>query len=157
MDEIIAKITLEEKAKFVVGMGMRFPGVPADGGAVGQTEEKVPGAAGTACALPEYDMPSKVLADSPAGLRISPIRDGDSSVTYYATAFPIAALLASTWDTTLVKAVGEAIGKEVLEYGVDIILMPALNLHRNPLCGRNFEYYSEDPLLSGSIAAAGRD
>lgn len=151
---IVSKMTLEEKAKLVVGNGFHMPGMQPQGPVIGQTKDKVPGAAGTTFAIPRLEIPSMVLSDGPAGLRIAPYRNNDSSKTYFATAWPVATLLASTWDTTLVKKMGVAFGSEIHDYGVDIILAPALNIHRNPLGGRNFEYYSEDPVVAGFITSA---
>ena len=158
---VIAAMSLDEKVMVIIGSGMRIPGTPPESTltleqvspVVGQTQDLVPGAAGTTHAIPRLGIPQMVVADGPAGLRISPIRANDNS-TYYATAFPVGTLLSSTWDADLIYSVGKAMGNEVLEYGIDIILGPGLNIHRNPLCGRNFEYYSEDPLITGKIAAA---
>ena len=149
IDEVIAAMTLEEKASLLVG-GARpvmVNGIPTG------TAARVSGAAGNTRPIERLGIPGTVLADGPAGLRISPVREGDSS-TYYATAFPVGTSLASSWDVDLVDRVATAMGNEVLEYGVDVLLAPGMNIHRNPLCGRNFEYFSEDPLLSGRIAAA---
>jgi beta-glucosidase len=153
--EWVRQMTLEEKAQMVVGMGMKIPGMPQLGGpTVGQTEEKVPGAAGTTYSIPRLGIPTTVTADGPAGLRISPFRNNDSTKSYYATAWPIETLIASSWNTELAAAIGKAMGSEAKAYGVDYILAPALNIHRNPLGGRNFEYFSEDPVVSGKFAAA---
>ena len=150
IDEVLQAMTLEEKAKLLVGGANNFFGT---GAVVGGEADLVAGAAGTSPAIPRLGIPATVLTDGPAGVRIDPTRKGTSQ-TYYATAFPIGTCLASTWNTELVKKVGEAIGNETKEYRCDVILGPGMNLHRNPLCGRNFEYYSEDPLLTGKIAAA---
>src|SRR5664279_2463988 len=167
--KVIAAMTLEEKASLVVGTGMRMPGGPPPvananpaakppapaptGPVIGETQTLVAGAAGTSYSLARLGITPMVLTDGPAGVRISPTRENDKS-TYYCTAFPVGTLLASTWDVDLVNKVGKAMGNEVLEYGADILLGPGMNIHRNPLCGRNFEYYSEDPYVTGKMGAA---
>ena len=150
-DEVMSKLTLEDKAHFVIGTGMA--GFSGNDAVIGATRSLVPGAAGTTYPLDSLGIPAVVLADGPAGLRIDAKREGDSA-TYYCTHFPIGTLLASTWNTQLIEQVGQAIGEEVKEYGADVLLAPALNIMRNPLCGRNFEYYSEDPVVAGKTAAA---
>lgn len=152
LDKIVKAMTLEEKAMLVVGTGMESM-ASGSFAVVGQVAKYVPGAAGSTFGIERLGIPPAVLADGPAGLRINPTREGTEE-TFYCTHFPIGTLLSSTWNTELVESVGKAIGEEVHDYGVDVLLAPALNIHRNPLCGRNFEYYSEDPLLTGKIAAS---
>lgn len=153
--EVVAEMTLEEKASLLVGMGMDLgvPNLPLPSEEDRKIPERVPGAAGRMRGIARLGIPSLTLADGPAGVRISSTRK-ESNQTYYATGFPIATLIASSWDTELAKRVGIATGAEAREYGVDILLSPAMNIQRNPLGGRNFEYYSEDPLLAGKIAAS---
>jgi len=143
--DLLSRLSIDEKIHLLKGSGMRS--------GLGLAEMGVPGAVGTIVSTPRLGIPSLYLSDGPAGLRISPKREGEEK-TYYCTAFPIGTLLSSTWNTDLVFEVGNAMGKEALSYGIDVILGPAANIHRNPLCGRNFEYYSEDPILSGYIGAA---
>lgn len=150
ISDVIKAMTIEEKISLLVGAESDDA---ATGAIVGITRNIIPGAAGTTVAIPRLGIPATVLADGPAGLRISSKREG-TNATFYCTHFPVETLLASTWNTSLVDEVGQAMGKEVLEYGVDVLLAPATNIMRNPLCGRNFEYYSEDPLLAGRMAAA---
>ena len=151
IDEVIKAMTLEEKASMLVGGGN--DGFAGSGAMMGAQKKMVAGAAGITIAIPRLGIPSTVLPDGPAGVHIDATRDGTSQ-TFYATGFPIGTALACTWNTDLVRTVGRSIGNEVLEYGCDVILGPGMNLHRNPLCGRNFEYYSEDPLVTGKIGAA---
>lgn len=150
--EILSKMTLEEKAKFVVGTGMKGSSAFVNG-AVGATMGKVNGAAGTTFPIERLELPPIITADGPAGLRIEPLRKEETK-TYYCTAFPVGTLLASSWDVSLVEKIGRAMGSEVKAYGVDILLAPGMNIQRNPLGGRNFEYYSEDPVVSGWMGAA---
>jgi beta-glucosidase len=145
--DVLSLMTLEEKIHLLKGSGLAS--------AMGRVEpgEGIAGAVGTIVPTPRLGLPTIYLSDGPAGLRIEPRREGEDR-TYYCTAFPIGTLLASTWNTDLVNQVGNAMGKEALEYGIDVILGPGANIMRHPFCGRNFEYYSEDPILTGYIGAA---
>ena len=166
LDRLVKAMSVDEKVRTVVGTYIKpatpppvAPGVnnradyPGSGENTAVSEGQVPGAAGDGYAVPRLGIPAIVYADGPAGLRIDPRREGVER-TFFCTAFPTGSLLAASWDPEVVEEVGAAIGDEVHRYGVDVLLAPGLNLQRNPLTGRNFEYYSEDPLLSGVTAAA---
>ena len=152
---IIKAMTLSEKARLVMGLGLKVPAfaedkLPPD---TLNIQNPIEGAAGITYAIPRLGIPAIILSDGPAGVRINPTRPNDPN-TYYSTAFPIGTLLASTWNVEIIKKVGSALGNEAKERGVDIFLGPAMNTHRNVLGGRNFEYFSEDPLVSAKTAAA---
>lgn len=141
VDEVLQAMTLDEKCHLLLGCGMHF-----------NDDAKFPGTAGSSYAVPRLGIPSIYCADGQQGLRMSATRPWDHR-DYLTTDFPASMTVASTWDCEAAYAVGKAIGNEVKEYGLDWILAPSMNLMRSPLCGRNHEYYSEDPLLSGMIAA----
>ncbi|WP_321273855.1 glycoside hydrolase family 3 C-terminal domain-containing protein [uncultured Vibrio sp.] len=149
--EIVSKMTSDEKLKMVIGPGFFSSPVNLDPDkAVAGTVGYINGVKNEETGL---DVPAIKLMDGPAGIRISATVDGDPN-TYYATNFPSATVLASTWNADLVQRVGDAAGEEGKEYGVDIWLAPGMNIQRHPLAGRNFEYFSEDPLISGVMGAA---
>nr|MDT0661940.1 glycoside hydrolase family 3 C-terminal domain-containing protein [Micromonospora sp. DSM 115978] len=130
---LVAELTLEEKAALCLGSGMWHT-----------------------APVPRLGIPAIMVADGPHGLRRQP-DDGDQvsiGVSGPATCFPTASALGSSWDPDLVARIGTAIGVEAGAQGVDVVLGPGINIKRSPLCGRNFEYYSEDPLLSGELGAA---
>lgn len=167
LETFVANMDLEELAALNEGIGMGgFFGSSEP--IVGAQSDTVDGAAGQTTHNFEesYKIPSIVLSDGPAGLRINQSyesypteedkENGTNAVTMYqyCTAFPIGTLLAQTWDEDVIREVGKAFGEEMVEMGVTILLAPGMNIHRNPLCGRNFEYYSEDPLITGMTSAA---
>lgn len=141
IDEVVKALTLEEKCHLVLGRGMHF-----------NDDAKFPGTAGSTFSVNRLGIPETYCADSQQGLRMNATRAWDHN-DYYPTDFVASMTLASTWDREAAFKVGQGIGNEVREFGLDWILSPAMNLIRNPLCGRNHEYYSEDPYLSGTIAA----
>lgn len=142
IDEIISQMTVEEKVHMVIGCGM----------AMGP-DTKFPGTAGSTYSIPRLGIPSVYLADGPHRLAMASKREFDSNF-YYATEFPSSTTVAATFDCSAAYRVGQALGAEVRDYGLDILLAPGINLMRNALCGRNHEYYSEDPVIVGKIAAA---
>ncbi len=149
--DLVSRMTTEEKIYMTVGDGKFLPAVDQKNIEVGtgiiianQNAKLV---------IPRLNIRKSALTDGPTGINRNPKPEGATEYSY-TTAFPTSTCLAASWNTRLIERVGEALGNELLEYDYDLILMPALNLHRDPRCGRNFEYYSEDPLLSGKMAAS---
>ena len=180
---LVSQLAAEEMAALCVGAG-----AIGNGAVIGSAAIKVPGAAGetTSALYEKWKIPTAVLADGPAGLRLIlryQVRNADNSVVVPPTGFlaltgferlsgkqpeeencryveqkttaiPIGSMMAQTWSPQAIRQVGQIVSAEMNQYGVHIWLAPAINIHRDPLCGRNFEYYSEDPLLAGICAAA---
>lgn len=151
IQDVINAMTLDEKIQLVVGSTGKYESQME--ATIGNQGQLVQGAAGQVNGIERLGIPATVVADGPAGLRIDPKRK-NTDKTFYCTHFPVATVMSSTWNKDLVYSVGTSMGDEVKHYGVDVLLAPATNIMRNPLCGRNFEYYSEDPLLAGTICAA---
>lgn len=186
LDELVAQLSVAEMADLCVGTSRGGFGSES---IIGAASAACPGAAGdtTSALLEDRGVMNMILADGPAGLRLSTsfVADKDNNlipgagqsalpgmdllglageepeipadaVTYYqyCTAIPIATLLAQSWDVDVIAQAGDIVGEEMEELGVTLWLAPGMNIHRNPLCGRNFEYYSEDPLVAGMCAAA---
>lgn len=152
IENIIRSLTLEEKVHLV--MGLSAGAMEGDKAMIDSIKHAYPGYAGATYPIPRLGIPSLLLCDGPAGLRIDNVKATNEVKDYWCTSFPIGSLLASTWNNDVLEYVGKAIGEETREYGVDVILGPGMNIHRHPLAGRNYEYFSEDPYLSGMIAAA---
>ena len=176
LEELVGQLTTEQLVEICLGTSRRI------GNVIGQESDRVPGAAGETshCARMERDIRSIVLADGPAGLRLVPhfYVDQDGKVSWedinpflpaqdtfsppdgateywqYTTAIPTGTQLAQTWDEQVLFEAGRIVAEEMQQFHVQLWLAPGMNIHRNPLCGRNFEYFSEDPVLSGLCAAA---
>lgn len=141
--------------KFVAGLSVTQLANIVEGASATGSTLSASGAAGyTTAKYESLGIPAMTLSDGPAGLRITKDIASTPATHQYGTAWPIGTMLAQTWDRDLVQQVGAAIGAEMQEYGVTLWLAPGMNIHRDPLNGRNFEYYSEDPLLSGLTSAA---
>ncbi len=159
MEEFVAQMSLTELAKLNCGLGWGVANENAP--IIGANSSTVPGAAGETVTYDQYGIPGIVLADGPGGIRVKQDYEATDEATgekvpqyQYATAWPVSFVLGQSWDVDLVKRVGEAFSKELVELNITLLLGPSLNIHRDPLCGRNFEYYSEDPLVSGLMASA---
>ena len=159
-EEVVSSFSREELCDFCCGTGW---GVEDESRpVVGENSESVPGAAGeTTHIMEKIGIPSIILADGPAGVRISQHFEATVSETqekrvvyHYCIAWPSGTVLAQSFDPELQEEVGGGLGKDMEAFNISILLGPGMNIQRNPLCGRNFEYFSEDPLLTGKTAAA---
>ncbi len=128
---LVDKLTLEEKIALVSGHNFMYTN-----------------------AVPRLNIPSIRMSDGPHGLRIQGTKEAGVMAVSSATCFPAASTTANSWNADLLKKMGKAMAEEARFYDIDIILGPGVNIKRNPLCGRNFEYFSEDPLLAGILGAA---
>ena len=128
---ILDQMTLQEKAALCTGASM-WTTVPVE----------------------RLGVPAMMMTDGPHGVRRVPDVTSVSAPSLPATCFPTASCLASSWDPALLRQVGEALGEEATALGVDVLLGPGANMKRDPRCGRNFEYFSEDPFLAGELATA---
>ena len=148
--EIIDKFSLEELCDIVCGAHHK------EKEEIKYYDSIVPGAAGetTSNLKEKYGITNLILADGPAGVRLQKeYKENEKDVYQYCTAMPIGTLLAQTWNEEILQSVGFGIGREMDEFGISIWLAPGMNIHRDPLCGRNFEYLSEDPFLTGIVAS----
>ena len=164
LTDLVAQLSDEELAALNCGTGWGV--ADEDNPVIGENSESVPGAAGETTHILEkkYGIPSVIMADGPGGIRVrqefkarSLITGKEETVCHFCTAWPSGTLLAQSFDLEVLREVGRATAVEMQEIGVHILLAPGMNIHRDPLCGRNFEYYSEDPLVSGLMAAAFTD
>lgn len=175
-EELAASMTEEELCRFVCGQGMDFSSFEGFNANASKNDEQsndvfvliqtqgggdavfvVPGEAGQTRDYTEtLGVPPMVLADGPAGLRLTRDvkKNGEIVAHQYCTAFPTGSILACCFDPELMRQFGAAVGEEMAEYQIDLWLAPGLNIHRNPKCGRNYEYFSEDPVVSGICAAS---
>ncbi|MDP2337037.1 MAG: glycoside hydrolase family 3 C-terminal domain-containing protein [Bacteroidota bacterium] len=151
LEDVIAAMTPEEKIGMTVGDGKFLPATNSK--TIEQGTGIIIANQNSKMVIPRLSVMNSSLTDGPSGVNRDPHPAG-STEYYYSTAFPTSSCLAATWNIEMLAKVGKAFGNELLEYDNDVVLMPALNIHRNPKCGRNFEYYSEDPLLSGKMAAS---
>lgn len=152
LNQLVAQLSADELIHLCIG---NFKGEGSKD-QIGDAAITVPGAAGeTSQIIADRGTEPQILADGPAGLRLTPVYERDNTTYYqYCTAIPIATALAQSWNMDLIQAIGSVVGAEMEEFGIKLWLAPGMNIHRNPLCGRNFEYYSEDPFLTGNCAAA---